>query len=35
MSNLKRINVKLNPAYEKTGVASYASLLKKYDFKLN
>lgn len=32
MSAPKRINVKLNPAYEKTGVASYASLLKKYDF---
>lgn len=32
MSNLKRINVKPNPAYEKAGVASYASLLKKYDF---
>ncbi|KAF1360892.1 aspartic proteinase precursor [Lizonia empirigonia] len=32
MSNLKRINVKPNPAYEKAGTASYASLLKKYDF---
>lgn len=32
MSNLKRINVKPNPAYEKAGVASYASVLKKHDF---
>ncbi|KAF1924517.1 aspartic proteinase precursor [Didymella exigua CBS 183.55] len=32
MSNLKRVNVKLNPACEKVGVASYTSLLKKYDF---
>jgi hypothetical protein len=31
MSNLKRINIKPNPAYEKVGVASYASLLTKYD----
>lgn len=33
MSNLKRINVKLNPAYEKAGIASYASLLQKYAFE--
>lgn len=32
MANLKRINVKPNPAYEKAGVASYASLLSKYGF---
>lgn len=32
MSNLKRINVKPNPAYERAGVASYAYLLIKYDF---
>lgn len=32
MSDLKRINVKPNPAYEKAGTTSYASLLKKYDF---
>lgn len=32
MSNLKRIDIKPNPIYEKAGVASYASLLKKYDF---
>jgi hypothetical protein len=32
MSNLKRINVKTNPAYEKLGVASYASCLTKFDF---
>lgn len=32
MSDLKRIHVKHNPAYEKAGVSSYASLLKKYDF---
>ncbi|KZM24811.1 uncharacterized protein EKO05_0003459 [Ascochyta rabiei] len=32
MSNLKRINVLPNPAYDKAGVASYASLLEKYDF---
>lgn len=32
MSNLKRINVKPNPAYEKAGVASYANLLTKYGF---
>jgi hypothetical protein len=33
MSNLRRINVKPNPAYEKVGVASYASLLQKYSFE--
>jgi hypothetical protein len=32
MSDLKRITAKLNPAYEKVGIASYASLLKKYNF---
>lgn len=32
MSNFKRMNFKPNPAYEKAGVASYASLLKKYGF---
>ncbi|KAH7136027.1 aspartic proteinase precursor [Dendryphion nanum] len=31
-SNLKRINVKPNPGYQKAGVQSYANLLKKYDF---
>lgn len=33
MSNLKRVIVKPNPAYEKVGVASYASLLQKYSFE--
>lgn len=33
MSNLKRINVKPNSAYEKGGAASYASLLQKYAFE--
>ncbi|KAH7382322.1 hypothetical protein BKA66DRAFT_570611 [Pyrenochaeta sp. MPI-SDFR-AT-0127] len=32
MSNLKRINVVPNPAFERAGAKSYASLLKKYDF---
>lgn len=32
MSSLKRINVVSNPAYERAGIKSYASLLKKYDF---
>lgn len=32
MSNLKRINVVPNPACERAGMKSYASLLKKYDF---
>lgn len=32
MSNFKRIDVKPNPAYEKAGTASYASLLNKYAF---
>lgn len=32
MSNLKRINLKPNPAYEKAGIASYISLLNRYDF---
>lgn len=32
MSSLKRINVKPNPAYERAGIASYASLLNKYGF---
>ena len=33
MSNLRRINVKPNPAYEKVGVASYANLLQKYSLE--
>ncbi|KAF2114635.1 aspartic peptidase domain-containing protein [Lophiotrema nucula] len=32
MPEKKRINVVPNPAYQKSGIQSYASLLKKYDF---
>ncbi|KAH7070443.1 aspartic proteinase precursor [Paraphoma chrysanthemicola] len=32
MSSLKRINVVSNPACERAGIKSYASLLKKYNF---
>lgn len=32
MSNLKRVNIVPNPACEREGLKSYASLLKKYDF---
>ncbi|KAI4617686.1 uncharacterized protein J4E87_008323 [Alternaria ethzedia] len=32
MSNLKRISILPNPACERAGLKSYASLLRKYDF---